>query len=260
MSDEDAPRVTRLSVTPVKGLALQHPDSIELDRTGAIGDRDFYLIDDAGKLLSITRSGSFVGLTAHHDAAAGRLVLRSAGGEVTDDEVRLGEAVTTDFWGHPVGGHVVEGPFGPLLTALAGQPVRLVRTDEPGAGSDEEPVTLLGEGSLAELARRAGLDSIDGRRFRMLIEFGGSEAHAEDAWDGRTVAVGGAKLRIGGPVPRCAATTRHPDRGDRDLETVKLIRQYRGVQGGGVNFGVYATVVGAGTVRVGDPLVLDAER
>ena len=38
-------RVTRLSVTPVKGLALHHPDEIVLLRTGAVGDREFFVID-----------------------------------------------------------------------------------------------------------------------------------------------------------------------------------------------------------------------
>ncbi len=83
-------------------------------------------------------------------------------------------------------------------------------------------------------------------------------AHAEDRWQGQTIEVGEALLRVGGPVPRCAATTRHPDRGARDLATVRMIRSYRGVQanefGRGVNFGVYAEVVGEGVVRVGDPL------
>ncbi|HEX7267385.1 MAG TPA: hypothetical protein VF256_08170, partial [Streptosporangiaceae bacterium] len=59
-------------------------------------------------------------------------------------------------------------------------------------------------------------------------------------------------------VPRCAATTRDPDRGARDLPTVRMIKSYRGVQvnefGRGVNFGVYADVVAEGVVRVGDTL------
>jgi uncharacterized protein len=59
-------------------------------------------------------------------------------------------------------------------------------------------------------------------------------------------------------VPRCAATTRDPGRGARDLPTVRMIRSYRGVRenefGRGVNFGVYADVVAEGVVRVDDPV------
>lgn len=258
MSDDHTPRVTRLSVTPIKGLALHHPDAIELDHSGAVGDRDLYMVDADGKLLSIARCGGFVGVHAAFDRAAGRLELRDAGGGLVAGTVRLGEPVTTDFWGRPVAGHVVEGPWAERLSELAGRDVRLVKTDAPGAGSDEEPVTLMGEASLRELARRSDLPEVDGRRFRMLIEFSSSEPHVEDTWNGRRLDVGTAALRIGGPVPRCAATTRHPDHGDRDLPTVRLIRNYRGMQQGGVNFGVYASVAEGGTVRVGDALRLRA--
>jgi hypothetical protein len=92
----------------------------------------------------------------------------------------------------------------------------------------------------------------------MLISFSGLSAHVEDCWQGQTIEIGEAVVRVGGPVPRCAATTRDPDRGARDLPTVRMIKSYRGVQvnefGRGVNFGVYADVVAEGAVRVGDTL------
>ena len=113
-------------------------------------------------------------------------------------------------------------------------------------------------GPLAELARRSGASSVGARRFRMLIGFSGLSAHVEDCWQGQTIEIGEAVVRVGGPVPRCAATTRDPDRGARDLPTVRMIKSYRGVQvnefGRGVNFGVYAGVVAEGVVRVGDTL------
>jgi uncharacterized protein YcbX len=167
--------------------------------------------------------------------------------------------VIADFYGkRKVAGTVVEGPWNALLSDAAGEPVRLVRANEPGAGHDDHPVTLLGEESVAELARRSGAGSVDARRFRMLISFSGLSAHIEDRWQDRTIEIGEAVVRVGGPVPRCAATARDPDRGVRDLPTVRMIRSYRGVQanesGRGVNFGVYADVVAEGVVRVGDPL------
>ena len=50
-------RVTRLSTTPVKGLALHHPDAIVLLRTGATGDREFFVIDGRDRLISIWKTG-----------------------------------------------------------------------------------------------------------------------------------------------------------------------------------------------------------
>ena len=46
-----------------------------------------------------------------------------------------------------------------------------------------------------------------------------------------------------------------PNRGARDLPTVRMIKSYGGQAnefGRGVNFGVYAEVAGEGVVRVGD--------
>jgi hypothetical protein len=167
--------------------------------------------------------------------------------------------VIADFYGRrKVPGTVVEGPWNAVLSDAAGEPLRLVRASDPSAGHDEYPVTLLGEESVAELARRSGAGPVDARRFRMLIGFSGLSAHAEDGWRGQTIAIGEAVVRVGGPVPRCAATSRDPDRGARDLPAVRMIRSYRGVQanefGRGVNFGVYAEVITEGTVRVGNAL------
>ena len=39
-------------------------------------------------------------------------------------------------------GTVVEGPWNEVLSDAAGEPVRLVRASDPGAGHDEYPVTL----------------------------------------------------------------------------------------------------------------------
>jgi uncharacterized protein len=252
-------RVTRLSTTPVKGLALHHPDAILLQRTGAAGDRAFFVIDGRDRLISVWKTGRLVRFRADHDARSERITLSSADGVVCAGDTRPGTPVIANFYGgRKVAGSVVEGPWNGVLSDAAGEPVRLVRASEPGAGHDEHPVTLLGEESVAELARRSGAGSVDARRFRMLIGFSGLPAHIEDCWQGQTIEIGEAVVRVGGPVPRCAATTRDPDRGVRDLQTVRMIRSYRGVQanesGRGVNFGVYADVVGEGAVRVGDPL------
>jgi uncharacterized protein len=37
--------------------------------------------------------------------------------------------------------------------------------------------------------------------------------------------------RITGPVDRCVVTTRDPDTGERDLDTLRLIKRYRGMRG-----------------------------
>ena len=68
------------------------------------------------------------------------------------------------------------------------------------------------------------------------------------------------ELRVGDPVARCAAITRDPDRGARDQQLVRLIRDYRGMcelpRGPGVPFGVYAHVLRPGRLATGEMLTL----
>lgn len=253
-------RVTRLSTTPIKGLGLQHPDVVWLDAKGARGDRDFFMVDRSGRLLSIPATGRFAGCHAGYELASNQLVLTFPDGSTCAGEVTLGDPCAVDCQGRRwLRGRAVNGPWAAALSERGGQPLRLVKCDEPGDASDVQPVTLLGSGSVAELSRRLGTH-VDARRFRMLIEFQSDEPHIEDTWRERTLDSGRAALSVRGPVPRCAAITRHPDEGQRDLALVRLIRDYRGLVdtelGRGVPFGVYATVLRNGPLRVGDELRL----
>lgn len=248
-------RVRRLSVTPIKGLGLHHPDAVYLDASGARGDRDFCLADERGKLLSITRSGALLGLRAAVED--GHLSVYDDR-DRWEDEIHLGDPITVDLFGHrDIAGRIVEGPWAAVLSERIGQPVRLVKTDAPGDGSDINPVTILGSASVDDLAKVAG-EPVDPRRFRMLIDLETDVPYVEDTWEGRTLTGEHVELAVRGPVPRCAATTRHPERGDRDLPVVKLLLDHRGQVeteiGPGVGFGVYARVTQPGPLRVGETL------
>jgi uncharacterized protein YcbX len=173
--------------------------------------------------------------------------------------VELGAGHSAGFFGFKqVTGRLAPGPWEAVFSELAGRRLRLVRAD--GTGHDVEPLTLLGAASTARLSEVAGRADVDGRRFRMLIEFDGAAAHAEDRWTGRHLQIGSVVAQVGGPVQRCAGTTRNPESGAVDLKTLGLIGEYRGRQesifGPGFNFGVYATVIAPGRVRVGDALEL----
>jgi uncharacterized protein len=250
--------VTRLSVTPVKGLSLHHPDSIELTSQGAVGDRLFYLVDDAGKIESCTRNPGLYGIRAVYDSESHHLEVSRGEQVLLGGTIEPATPVDTDMWGlRTITSDVVADPaWSSFFSDLVGRPVRLLQARE--SAYDVRPVTLLGTGSVAELARHAGISEVDSRRFRMLIEFAADQPHIEDSWDGKLLQVGDALVRGGGPVKRCAATTRDPDSGSVDLKTLRLIMGYRGRQesvfGLGANFGVYADVVEPGTISVGDSL------
>jgi uncharacterized protein YcbX len=252
------PQIARIGVTPVKGLALVHPDRVELTEVGVPGDRDLYLVDEAGSLVAASEFGPLQTIRPSYDSGSRRLSLAFPDGWVVEDDVSpTAEALTTDFYGRPVPAHVVDGPWAKALSAFVGTPVRMVRCDRPGDGTDVHHVTVMSRASAAEVARRGGRSGeLDTRRFRMTFELEGCAPHEEDTWTGRTVRFGDAVLRIHGSVPRCLVTTQDPATGRKDFDTLKVIVSYRELmrEARGIPFGVYAEVERPGRVRVGDPV------
>jgi len=239
--------VARINVTPVKGLGLQHPNEVDLTERGVESNRRYYLIS-GWRLYNGMDFGPLVRIAPEVDNRT--LTLRFPDGREVEGEVELGEPVTTHFWGRPVNGRLVHGPWADVLSDYAATALQLVRTDEPGDGSDVHVGTMLGLASCERLGLELG-DVVDPRRFRMLFELDGLDAHEEDTW--AVVRIGEATVSVAGAVPRCAVTTQDPDTGVRSLDTLAGIRAYRGLSGDGkLDFGVYFDVVEPGRVRVGD--------
>jgi uncharacterized protein YcbX len=251
--------VARFNVTPVKSTRLQHPDRIRLERYGAVGNRDFFFLDQDGRRLSGERKGPLLAIVSEYDRASDRLALRMPDGIVAEGPAAAtGEAVTVDFYGRAVPGRIVEGDFEEALSRYVGREVRLARVDLPGDATDVRPVTIVSLASVAELSRQGGRDEmVDPGRFRMTIELDGCEPHEEDAWAGRRVRLGEAVVSIGRQVPRCVVTTLDPETGVRDFPTLSVIKRYRTpTEEGQLPFGVYADVVEPGAAQVGDAVKL----
>lgn len=251
-------QVAWISIAPVKGLSLNQAREIELRSFGVAENRRFYLVDDEGRMVSGVRLGRLVQVAADYDEEEGLLSLGFPDGDTVSGTVDVGDRVTTSFYGRPVEGSLVAGPWGGALSDWAGQPVRLVRSDESGAGADRGPgggITIVSNASLDALARAAGSDErVDGRRFRMLFGLDGLDAHEEDGWLDRRVRVGEAVVVPRGNVGRCAVTTQNPETGVPDFDTLRLLKAYRGdVQTTEpLPFGVWGEVAEPGRVRVGD--------
>jgi uncharacterized protein YcbX len=251
--------VARISIAPVKGLALVQRDEVQLAETGVAENRRFHIVDADGRRYNQLRNGALVQITPAYDARTERLALTFPDGTVADGDVALGRELTTDFYGRPVPGRLVEGPWSEALSSWAGRPLRLVQS-APGAAVDRRrgSVSLVSRASLEELGRQGGqAGPVDGRRFRMLFELEGLGAHQEDGWVGRNVRIGGALVRLRGDVGRCAITTQNPDTGAPDFDTLRTIYSYRSLtenEAGKkhVPFGVYGEVVEPGVVRIGD--------
>lgn len=252
------PTVSWISIAPVKGLGLVHPREVLLEEHGVSENRRFYIVDEDGRRYGLLRDGRLWQVGVEYKVEPERLSLLFPDGAVVAGDVALDGEVTTDFYGRTVEGQVVTGPWSEALSQHVGRAVRLIKSAHPGQAVDRGRggVSLVSDASLEELARRADTNAVDARRFRMLLGIGGCEPHEEDHWLGSEIRIGEARARLLGTVGRCAITTRNPATGERDLDTLGVIKSYRGQnpRTQELDFGVFGEVVRPGRVRIGDPV------
>ncbi len=122
-----------------------------------------------------------------------------------------------------------------------------------GTYFDAFPLHLLTTAWLADLTRANPGARFDRRRFRpnFLIHTQRASGKVELDWCGREIRVGDVRVKVEMPVVRCSMTTQPQGDLPKDPSVLRTI-----VRQSAQNVGAYASVVSAGTVRVGDPVEL----
>jgi uncharacterized protein YcbX len=252
-------RVVRISIAPVKALRLVHPEEVELGFGGVTGDRRFWLVDRDGRLANAKTHPQLLRVVAGWDEATRRLALAFPDGRSVEGTVEPGEPVEAKLYEQPHPSRAVPGPWQEALSSHVGEPLTLLWSERGAVdrGIGGGAVTLVSRASVERLRREALADAVDSRRFRMLFEIDGVGPHEEDEWIGRRAEVGEAVLAFVGDVGRCAVTTRDPETGETDLDTLRVLTGYRPEgRTERLPFGVHGAVVRTGRVRVGDPVRL----
>ena len=80
------PSVSQISISPVKGLGLVHPDQLRLELTGALENRRFHIVDTDGRRYNQLRNGGLVQIKQDYDAERERLMLTFPDGRVADGD------------------------------------------------------------------------------------------------------------------------------------------------------------------------------
>jgi uncharacterized protein YcbX len=248
--------VTRISIAPVKSLGLVHPDEVELGPRGVVGNRRFWLVDADRRLYNNKRDGPLVRIHPDWDEATRSLELTFPDGTRLAGTVELGDPFDVQMYGYPIASRRVVGPWQEAISECAGERLTLLWADECApdrlhAGT----ASIVSRASLDRLAAEAGVDGLDGRRFRMLFEVDGVGPHEEDGWIGTRVRVGDAVVQVNGDVGRCVVTSHDPDTGVPTVDTLKALARYRREgRTEPLPFGIYGSVASPGRVRVGDPI------
>jgi uncharacterized protein len=198
---------------------------------------------------------------ADYNSASGHLTMIFPDGSEASDVVQLGAEVETRLLSRSPTAQLVIGPWSEAISGYTGEELWLVQADSLDGGGDrgaKGSVSLISEVSVARLQALADGRSVDSRRFRMLMEVAGPEAHEEDGWVGHIVRIGDARVAVRGHVGRCLVTSQCPDSGLVDLPTLELLSYRRGVETTEpLAFGVFGEVLEPGRVRLGDGVTLD---
>ena len=232
-------RVAGLWRYPVKAMAAEALDEVQLSWHGFVGDRRWAFVR-AGQAKN-----GFPWLTLRERPS---LTLYRPSFVTPDQPNRSLVHVRT-----PAG--TVYDVADPHLAAELG--AQVMKCDR--GLFDAMPLSLLttqARTSLDELVE----SELDVRRFRpnLVIEATSLEgapirAYPEDHWVGSVLRVGKARIRVDARDQRCAVVGVDPDSAAREPAVLKAIAQNRDSR-----LGVYASTVHPGRVALGDPVVLES--
>jgi uncharacterized protein YcbX len=209
---------------PVKSMAGERLESVELTGVGLEGDRRWALVDGtpnrAGKLY-----------TNIQDARLMRYGARLAGDGVM---VATPDGQT----------QVLDEQFVAELATAVSKPLTL--RDHAGDNFDDSHVLVANLATIAAFGLEAGVD-MDRRRFRANFYLDGLEPEQEVSWVGHRIRAGSAVLEVVKRCVRCAVVTRDPDTTIASPELLRLLTQTSETC-----MGVYCRVVTPGAVAIGD--------
>jgi hypothetical protein len=120
---------------------------------------------------------------------------------------------------------------------------------------DAAAVSLISRQTVARIAEETGTKE-NSWRFRpnLLVDLEGAGPFDELKWVGKTFRIGSAaRIAVTQVDQRCVMITLDPATGESNPEILKCV-----VQKHGHSAGIYATVLTAGEVRAGDPILLEA--
>ncbi len=137
------------------------------------------------------------------------------------------------------------------IERASGRSVRL-HLDHRG-NHDSAYVSLITAATVRALCETAGV-AVDHRRFRMnfVVEVD-DPPFSEKTWVGKVLRLGSVQLAITEPDRRCVMITLDPDSGANSPAVLRSAAELNGACAG-----VYASVLAAGDVALGDVLSLDA--
>jgi uncharacterized protein YcbX len=240
---------------PVKGLSPQALPRTHLAVGGTLPADRLYAIENGAsgfdpaapayfpkiRFLMLMRNERLAALRTDYDEASHTLVIQTEGREAARGDLRT-----------PEGRAAIERFLaGYCASELRGPPKVLFGQNHSFSDVAKKVVSIINLASVAALAAVAGVP-VHPLRFRGNLYVTGWPAWQEFELFGREIAIGSARLKPVKRIERCAATDVDPDTGIRDLTIPRTLMQ----SFGHTDCGIYAEVVGAGDIAVGDAITV----
>jgi uncharacterized protein YcbX len=230
VAEHELGRVVGLWRYPVKSMASEALEHADISWHGVAGDRRWAFVQ-----AGVERSG-FPWMTIRERT-----------------EMRRYRPVFADPTRPDASRTLVTTPSGaeldvvdPALAAELGDGVRVIKQNR--GVFDAFPLSLISSQSV----RAAGdlVDAtLDPQRFRpnLLVEAHGDAPFQEEEWIGRTLRIGGLRMRLDEHDERCVIVNVDPDTIERAPDVLRALGRARGGR-----LGVYGSTVEPGRVAVGD--------
>lgn len=227
---------------PVKSLGGESLEQSLVKKYGLYGDRAYAFLDHKrpGALLTARQVPEMLGYKAE------------LCGEKTDDKDKFPRVKITSPAGRIF--DLEEEAFKKEIEDMSGRQVTLVKhtPEDDLLAVDTAHILLITTSSLRKLEKLWG-KPITARRFRanFIIALDKNEPFVEREWLGGNMIVGDVELKLNVPCPRCNMINIDPDSLNRDRSLLKtVVREREG------HFGIYASVIKTGAVKVGDKVGL----
>jgi uncharacterized protein YcbX len=248
------PHVTALYRYPVKGFSAEPIERTEIPAGGTIPFDRAWAIENGpsgfdASAPSYFPKTSFLMLKRNERIAEFSARFEEASGELSifrDGALQVEGSLHSE-----AGRSAIETWLAESFRSELRGPPRILSA--PGHSFSDKPAKVLhlvNLESLRSLSDKLGRP-VDPLRFRPNIVIDGAPAWSELEWDGE-VQLPGISLAADSRTQRCAATNVDPQTGRRDMQIPKALAKHFGH----TDFGIYLVARTAGTIGVGDEIVL----
>jgi uncharacterized protein YcbX len=236
MVNREVGRVAALWRYPVKSMAAEPIDAIDVSWHGLVGDRRWAFIRDG-----VVRSG-FPWLTIREKPSLRHYRPSFSEPHLPDTSPTVVRTPTGDEF------DVVD----PALASELGPGIRVIK--QSVGVFDTFPLSLISSQTIRALGTLVGQE-LDPQRFRpnLLIDVSDPAPFPEDSWVGSTLRMGALRMRVDKRDGRCVVVNIDPASVTSNPAVLKAIVRERDSK-----LGVYGSTVEPGRVAVGDRVVLES--